>query len=178
MIYLPESYYFQDTPDFPSLKAILETAKEVGKSCKYFYASNLSPINKTVEIEKSGELPKNPTERMEFIDKLINQLWQESYRVFRLYLDYNPIDIKQGHDYKFAMHEHVSGWSLNIPEPVFVTLQDAWGKVSLPKDLFYPEHLSVCVPYPGTSIWARISRKLGAQKCYSPLQWDHRKIDI
>ena len=59
MIYLPESYHFQDTPDFPNLKAIQVTAQEIGKSCKYFYASNLSPINKSVATDKFGELPED-----------------------------------------------------------------------------------------------------------------------
>jgi len=174
MIYLPESYHFQDTPDFPNLKAIQVTAQEIGKSCKYFYASNLSPINKSVATDKFGELPEDSEKKTEFVNQVIVNLWNESYHVFRLYLDYNPIDFKNGSDYKFAMHEHVSGWSLNIPDPVFGMLQDAWEKTGLPKDLFYPQHLAIHTPYPGSSIWARISRKFGAEKIYTPLQWDHR----
>lgn len=173
MIYAAELYYLQDQKDFPFQRAVLITAIAVAQWCTHFHAKLLAPAKKQISpIEKQGTLPDERAQKESFVSELVEWIFANSMvtDLFYLLLDNKPIPQANGVA-KFDHHDDTCCWVLNLTENEFAFLQDAWRKNDLPANLFYPEHETVCVPYPGNGLRSKVLRLLGAQKCYTPMQW-------
>ncbi|MCS7261679.1 MAG: hypothetical protein NZ765_13050 [Anaerolineae bacterium] len=175
MIYLAELYYLQDQQHFPYQKAVSVTATAVARWCTHFYARVIVPTSKSANLvmEKCGCLPADPEQRGTFVADCVRWLWQSSVipDLFCLLLDDRPVPCKD-RVAKFDHHDDPCCWVLNLSEHEFAVLQHIWKANDLPEDLFYPEGKQVCIPWPGTNRKARLLRALGAQKCYTPRQWE------
>ncbi len=174
--YLPELYYLQDSKDFPFRQAVMVTAVTIAQWSARFYAKLLVPKSKQGVQERSGALPKGMQERESFVVGLVEWLFESSAidELFCLLLDSEPIP-NPTKVAKFDHHDDTCCWVLNLTEEEFAQLQSSWVDHGLPEDLFYPEHLGLCMPRPGTSLKARLFRLLGVQKCYTPKQWENAR---
>ncbi len=178
MHYLPELYYFQEQKDFPFRQAVLITAITVSRWCTYFYARVIAPKSKHISpVEKSGLLPRNAAAREVFVADLVSWLLDNSFseELFYLFLDDEPVP-KSGKVAKFDHHDDTCCWVLSLTKTEFAQLQAVWKTNGLPEDLFYPKPDSLCVAYPGNSLQAKLLRALGIKKCYTPKQWEHKKV--
>jgi hypothetical protein len=178
MSYAAELLYWQDQRNFPFQKAFLVTARTVAQWCTHYQAKVLVPIRKHQNpIEKQGILPSEPAEKAFFVTELIQWIFSNSQieELFYLLLDNQPTP-QTNRVAKFDHHDDTCCWCLNLTESEFIILQDAWSKNGLPVDLFYPEQETVCMPYPGNGLKAKVLRLFGVQKCYTPLQWRTRVI--
>ncbi len=173
MIYVAELYYLQDQRDFPFQKAVLVTAQTVAQWCAHYRAKLIAPA-KTVQgpAEKQGLLPIQPLERALLVEQIVQWIFANSLTddLFYLLLDDQPISAPNGAA-KFDHPDDTCCWFLNLNEDEFDALQAAWRENGLPANLFYPKDKAVCVPFPGSSLKAKMLRALGAQKCYTPMQW-------
>jgi hypothetical protein len=177
MLYLPELYYLQDQPDFPLSKAIEVTAVTVSRWCFWYEARLIAPASKSITpIQKSGPLPAELQARQKFVGELVAWLVNNSNPpdLFALRLDDQALP-KQDRVARFDHHDDTDCWVLNLSPQEFSELQLAWQAHGLPADLFYPEGMQICVPYPGKSWRARLLRRLGGQRCYTPKQWEREK---
>lgn len=176
MLYAAELFYWQEQRDFPFQKAVLVTASTVAQWCTHFRARLLAPRGRLATGEKWGALPTVPAERAAFVAELVCWIFAHSLveELFYLLIDDEPVP-QAGRVAKFDHHDDTCCWLLNLTGSEFVALQDAWRDNGLPPDLFYPEQEMVCIPYPGRSLKSRVLRLLGAQKCYTPLQWRTRE---
>lgn len=172
MLYLAELYYLQDQRDFPFQKAVLVTANTVAQWCTHFYARVIAPQSHIALTEKKGFLPATQQEKEFFIAQLVDWLFESSIsdELFCLLLDNEPVPHPEKVA-KFDHHDNTGCWVLNLSEDEFTECQAKWQVNDLPNDLFYPEHKSVCVPYPGVGLKAKLLRAFGVQKCYTPKQW-------
>lgn len=173
MIYLPELYYLQcRNGGLPSQWAVRVTAVAISRWCTHFYAKIIVP-KRGYEgpLERQGLLPADVREREAFVSDVLDWLFgnSEVENVFGLLLDDGAI--RPGRVAKFDHHDDTCCWALNLTEKEFAQLQAVWRANGLPEDLFYPEQLQICVPVQGTGWKARLLRALGAQKCYSPKEW-------
>ncbi len=171
--YLADTFYWYN-PDFPMTTALRVTAATVGRWCRYYEAQIMAPDRcKSDESRREGVLPDDLHDRSAFIERLLR--WVESCSVaftFRLVMDDSPIkDGVQG-DPKFARYEDDT-MVLHLREEEFRELQESWRSAGLPDDLFAPEEDFFCIPWPGSSLWARLWRALGVLKCYSPKDAEH-----
>jgi hypothetical protein len=177
MLYLPELYYLQDQPDFPLSRAIEVTAVTVSRWCAWYEARLIAPASKSITpIQKSGQLPAELQARQEFVGDLVAWILTSSNppELFTLLLDDQALS-KQDRVARFDHHDDTCCWVLNLLTEQFTELQLAWQAQGLPADLFYPEGMEICVPYPGKSWRARLLRRLGGQRCYTPKQWEREK---
>lgn len=180
MRYLAELYYLQDQKALPLAKAVRVTATAVAQWCDYFYAKIIAPTTKQVKpLEKSGSLPKNLQEKEAFVTELLQWLLENSItdELFCLLLDDQPVP-QAGRIARFDHHDDTCCWVLNLSDDEFYELQITWREQGLPEDLFYPEWQTLCVPYPGEGMKARLLRALGVQKCYTPKQWESEPPSI
>jgi hypothetical protein len=178
MVYEPELYYLQDEKDFPFRDALRLTATTVSRWCSHYHAELLAPEPKDIVPKgKSGPLPTDPQEKEAFVAELVSWILENSLMdsLFRLLLDDEPV-LKSGGGAKFAYYDDTCSWSLDLTESEFAELQSAWQGHSLPQDLFYPQGKSVCVPYPGTGLMARLFRATGGQRCYTPKRWERAQL--
>lgn len=176
MIFSPELHYLQDQQDFPFQKAVMITARTVGRWCNHYHAELIVPVSETTEPRKrQGILPAYGEEKQLFIEELVEWMFTHSEfeSLFALFLDAEALPV-QDRVAKFDHHDDTCCWALNLTEQEFGELQQAWAENGLPEDLFYPEGKGVCVPYPGEGVLARAFRKLGGQRCYTPKQWRMR----
>ncbi|MEI6221467.1 MAG: hypothetical protein WCP97_01755 [bacterium] len=173
MRYLPELYYFQDKAAFPFRKAVQVTASAVTEFCSHYSLEVLAPKENGDWI-RIGELPKDSGNKKEFIVTQLEWIFQNSFteELFRLYLDDKPIETNES--LKFGHHDDTCCWELSLSDDEFKTLQSVWEKHALPTDLFYPEHLGVCVEKKPKIFLGKVFWKLGLrfQRCYSPKQWE------
>lgn len=175
MAYLAELYYLQDQRDFPFRKAVLVTATTVSHWSSHFYAKLIATKSKQMApMHKSGTLPANTEEKEAFVAELVSWLFENAVvdDLFCLLLDDKPVP-QRGQVAKFDHHDDTCCWVLNLAENEFAELQAKWKEHGLPADLFYPEENTLCVPYPGTKLKARVLRSIGVQKCYTPKQWEN-----
>ncbi len=172
MRYLAELFYFQDQRDFPFRKSVLVTATTVAQWCTHFYARIIAPRSRIIPTEKKGLLPADLQEREIFVAQLVDWLFENSIsdELFCLLLDDKPVP-RSGGVAKFDHHDDTCCWVLNLTEEEFAECQAKWQANGLPKDLFYPEHETLCVPYPGRGLKAKFLRAFGVKKCYTPKQW-------
>lgn len=176
MTYLPELHYLQDQRDFPFRKAVLVTACTVGRWSRYFCTELIAAKSKQVAPTcRSGSLPTILEEKETFIAELVSWLFENSLadELFCLFLDDDPVP-QPGKVAKFDHHDDTCCWVLNLAQDEFVELQAEWKDHGLPTDLFYPEENTLCMPYPGTGLKARLFRSVGVQKCYTPRQWENK----
>lgn len=175
MIYLAELHYLQDHEHFPFQKAVTVTAVTVAQWCTHYYARLIAPAVKSPDLvtEKQGRLPTDPQDKRAFVADCVRWLIDHSLvpDLFCLLLDSDAVP-RSGRVAKFDHHDDTCCWVLNLSEHEFIALQSAWKANGLPEDLFYSEGREVCVPWPGTSLKARLLRTLGVQKCYTPRQWE------
>jgi len=171
MRYLPELYYLQDKRDFPFQKSVLVTATTVAQWCTHFHARIIAPKNHILPIEKEGLLPTAPQEKETFVAQLVDWLFENSIsdELFCLLLDDKPVP-RSGEEAKFDHHDDTCCWVLNLTEEEFTECQAKWWANGLPKDLFYPEQESLCIPSPGRGLKAKLLRVLGVKKCSTPKQ--------
>jgi hypothetical protein len=175
MRYLAELYYLQDQGEFPFRKAVIVTATTVACWCDYFYAKIIAPTMKQVKPpERGGALPKNIQEKEAFVAELLQWLFENSItdELFCLLLDDKPVP-QPGVVAKFDHHDDTCCWSLTLSDNEFSELQTKWREQRLPEDLFYPEWKTICVSYSGERRMSRLLRAVGAQKCYTPKQWEN-----
>lgn len=66
-------------------------------------------------------------------------------------------------------------WSLWLTPAQWHALQTACQSAHLPTDLFFDADQVICVPVEGNTLLARLARRLGFQKCYTPRQWKRRQ---
>jgi len=177
MHYLAELYYLQDTKDFPFRQAVMVTAATVAQWSTHFYAKLLAPKSKQGVQERSGALPRGAQDRESFVMDVVEWLFENSVidDLFCLFLDSEPVP-NPARVAKFDHHDDTCCWVLNLSEEEFAWLQSSWVNHGLPKDLFYPEHLGLCVPWPGTGLKAKVLRILGVQKCYTPKRWEDERL--
>lgn len=176
MLYLAELYYLQDQRDFPFQKSVLVTATTVAQWCTHFYARVIASRSHLTLTEKKGLLPTNPQEKEIFVAQLVDWLFENSIsdELFCLLLDNEPVS-RSGKVAKFDHHDDTCCWVLNLTEDEFAECQAKWLANGLPNDLFYPEHRTLCMPYPGVGLKAKLLRAFGAQKCYTPKQWQREQ---
>ncbi|RME44013.1 MAG: hypothetical protein D6791_14175 [Chloroflexi bacterium] len=173
MRYLPELYYLQDRPDFPLRHAIQVTATGVALWCDYYLARVIAPREpRPAPGEKHGRLPSSPVEKEAVVGDLLRWLWDSSEveDLFCLLLDDRPLPRPRPCS-RFDHHDDTCCWVLDLTAEQFAILQQRWREHGLPADLFYPEREMRCVPWPGERKRDRALRALGAQKCYTPRQW-------
>jgi len=173
MVYVPE-LYLEDVKSFPVQDAVLVTVTTVSRWCSHYRAELIAPKSKQIVPRcKSGALPTNAQEREAFVAELVSWIFDSSlmYTLFYLRLDDEPVP-QQGNVTKFDHHDDTDCWALDLTEGEFAELQAAWQAHGLPNDLFYPAEKTLCVPYPGTGLMARLLRAIGAQRCYTPKQWE------
>ena len=145
MIYHPELYYLQNRPDFPFDKAFLVTANAVSAWCKYYLAELVAP-KKGIKIRsRSGDLPKDKTEREDLIEDLYRWMKESSDvpNLFAMFLYGDPRRSKPDECDKFDHHDTTSCWALNLTDTEFTALQKAWEEHDLPTDLFFPRDKSI-----------------------------------
>ncbi len=172
MIYAAELFYLQDQRDFPFQKAVLVTVKTISQWCTHYQAELLASAKKYQgPIKKQGGLPSEPAERASFVEDLVQWVFVNSQidELFNLLLDNRPVPQKD-RVAKFDHHDDTYCWFLNLSKDEFANLQDAWHKIDLPENLFYPENETLCLAYPGNSLKAKLLRALGVQKHYTPMQ--------
>ncbi len=174
MIYLTELYYFFDQKNFPYEKAVLVTAQKVSEWSKYYRVKLLAPKKGIVELERSGQLPDNVSERKEFILKLLEWVWENSYTsdLFLLYL--NDDEKNNSKVRKFDHHDDTCCWYMNLSNEEFRELTATLKQNDLPEDLYYPEDKAIMIPYPWKiKIFGWL---IGGQKVYTPKRWqaEHR----
>ena len=172
MIYLPELFYFDDTPGFPLKEAVAVTAQVISQWCSRYNAKLLAPKKGVKITERKGLLPADE-ERQKFIKDLINWIFTNSiYDMFALFLyrDSHKAKITAAFDH----HDDTCCWALNLAPNEFEILQKEWSKNGLPKDMFYPEGKEKRV----VQKKGRFSRALESvgftienSKIYTPKQW-------
>ncbi len=167
--YLPELFYWQDMADFPFERAMRVTAVTIARWCTYYYARLIAPLNGRSARPRAGLLP--PTERETFVAHLLDTIWQDSAtpELFTLYLHQAPLPAHEA-----ALFDHPDDtccWSLHLSPAQFAELVAAWQAHNLPADLFYPAGREHIIPWPGQSLWARLWRRLGVTRVYTPRQW-------
>lgn len=176
MIYTAELFYWQDRQSFPFQKAFLVTARTVAQWCTHYHAKLLAPArNYQGAIEKRGILPNESTEKTSFVTDLVQWIFANSEidELFYLLLDNQPVQ-QANRVAKFDHHDDTCCWVLNLTEIEYAILQHSWSENGLPINLFYPQQETLCLPYPGNSLKAKVLRLLGVQKCYTPMQWQTR----
>lgn len=177
VIYAAELFYWQDQESFPFERAFLVTARTVAQWCTHYQAKLVIPTrNYAGAIEKRGTLPSESAERASFITELAQWIFANSEinELFCLFLDNQPIVPQANRVAKFDHHDDTCCWALNLTEIEYTILQHAWSENDLPTNLFYPQQETVCAPYPGSGLKAKVLRLLGAQRCYTPMQWQTR----
>ncbi len=175
MLYLPELFYLQDEPKVDLEIAIEVTAVAVSRWCNHYEARLIAPLAKALNpTQQSGALPEDLAEREALVRHVVKWLLENSNPpdLFYLMLDDAPLP-QRGKIAKFDHHDDTDCWTLNLSEAEFAELQRAWKDNGLPEDLFYPQGQQICIPYRGKSWTARLFRAVGAQKCYTPKQWQH-----
>lgn len=178
MDYLAELYYLQDQAAFPYRKAVLITATTVGRWSRYYYAELIAPTSvHTDPKRKTGPLPVNPQANELFVTQLLTWLFEDSAsrELFRLRMSAEPV-AEAGGEAQFDHHDNPASWVLRLTASQFAQLQAAWEAHRLPTDLFYPEGQTICIPYPGEGVKARLLRLLRVQKCYTPKRWEARNM--
>lgn len=172
MLYAFGLFYMQDRKSFPFQKSVLVTAKTVAQWCTHFRARLLAPSKKDIAQERQGVLPTDLLEKEAFVAELVQWIFANSLfdDLFYLLMDNEPIQ-QANKVAKFAYYDTYHSWLLNLTDSEFGLLQEAWVTNGLPANLFYPEQETVCVPYPGNSLKAKVLRWLGVQTCFTPMQW-------
>ena len=176
MLYVPERY-LEDVQNFPFQHAVRVTATTVSRWCSHYRAELIAARSEQIApTRKSGALPTDAEEKEAFIADLVGWIFENSptYTLFYLRLDDKPVP-QQGGVAKFDHHDDTCCWAIDLIESEFAKLQAAWQAHGLPHDLFYPAEKTVCVPFPGRGLKARLLRALGFQKCYTPRQWASQK---
>jgi len=145
MIYHPELYYLQDSPDFPLDKAFLVTAKTVSAWSKDYFAGLVAPKKGTKDKSRSGDLPKDKNEREELIEDLYGWIKENSDvpDLFAMFLYGDPRRSRPDECEKFDHHDTTSCWALNLTDTEFASLQKAWQENDLPNDIFFPRDKSI-----------------------------------
>jgi hypothetical protein len=149
MIFLKEPYYFRKD-DFPLYKAVLATAKSIAPACNGFLAKT---SNSNDRKWKKGPLPQNKSERILYVHKLVNWLFNNAEHpeevILNLY-DRYPITEAKNHmpPAKFSYHGS-EYFSLNLNHEEWSKLQNTLGKNGLPKDLYFPKEMQIKVPAEG-----------------------------
>jgi len=181
-LYSAELFYFWDTPDFPFRRAVEVTATTVARWSTHYYVAVVVPrADYRGPRKKSGALPPDDeASRAAFVAGLLRWLFAasdaEAEDLFTLILHTRPVTSTAVDDAaRFAHYDDTCCWTLSLTPDEFARLQDAWRAHGLPEDLFYPADAETCVPYPGTSWWARLLRRLGGQKCFTPKQWERER---
>jgi hypothetical protein len=172
MGYFVESYYISKK-DFPTLYAIKVTAKTIARFSPYFYAEPLSPAPGQIIRKRFGLLPSDLSERETFVCDLVEWLFENSDIDFYFTL---LLDNKPPFEYlspKFGYYDVLDVWNLNLSEAEFAQLQSSLVEHNLPADLFYPEHLGVCVKLPKTGLLNRLLP--GWHRCYTPKEWEEEQ---
>jgi hypothetical protein len=174
--YLPELYYFFDQPDFPLEHALSVTAQAVSRWCEYYHAHLIVPVAGAASRQRAGRLPRSLEERGPFVDDVLDWIFTHSeiQYLFTLYLDVEPLPVK-GRTAKFDHHDDTCCWVLMLTAEEFEELQAAWKANGLPQDLFYPDGAGRTVPYRGDGRLASIAQRFGANRYYTPKQWEAAK---
>ncbi|MGB9739286.1 MAG: hypothetical protein C0184_07800 [Chloroflexus aggregans] len=161
MRYLAELYYFQDQREFPFQKSVIVTATTVARWCSHFYAGIIVPWNCNIPLEKKGLLPTPFRSKEIFVTELVNWLFENSMseELFCLLLDDKPVS-PLGEIARFDHRDDTCCWLLDLTDDEFAECQVQWQVNGLPRDLFYPEHQTVCIPYPGRGLKAKLLRVL------------------
>lgn len=179
-LYVAELHYLQDHKDtFPYREAVRLTAMAVSRWCTYYQARLIMPRSNDIQPqERTGRLPDDLAARERFVGELVDWLFANSLcdDLFALFLDDKPLP-RPKPMCKFDHHDDTCCWVLDLSEDEFAALQAIWREHGLPEDLFYPSEKAICVPYQGQGLGGKLLEKLGAQKCYTPKQWEERTRD-
>ena len=178
--YITDSYYFSKKTsligDFRKLISV--SAKSVGNNCNYYHAELLSPIRGAKETKKSGSLPKNKKEKSQFIENIVNWIFDNSKsdELFVLFLDDSPIDRKKCS--KFCHHDDTCCWDLNLTEKEFKSLRNDLKSNNLPTDIFYDSSKAVYIKKEN-GVFGKFLEKIGFvwenKVYYSPKQAEAMK---
>jgi len=177
MIYLAEDYYFKNNKNFPSKKAILITAWEVSLECQYYEAIILAPKRGIKEKVRQGLLPKSSDEKKEFIQQLLNWIWDNSVvNTYRLVLS-NEKEKNKIVNQKYGQYDGTDCcWMLDLSKKEFFELQKTWKNNALPQDIFYPEDKEVVTIPEYYKKWSTLRRiLLGGTYSFSPKKWEEMK---
>lgn len=172
--YVAELYYWREQTGFPYRSAVTVTAIAASQWCNYYLARLIAPLSqKGGPTTKSGLLPENAHERATLVHELVEWTLDNSEieDLFALFLSDQPLP-HVGQAAIFDHHDDTDCWVLNLTTSEFTKLQQVWAEHDLPPDLFYPAEQEICIPYPGNGIGAKLSRMMGAQKCFTPKQWE------
>lgn len=183
MTLLPEDYYFSKE-DFPVEKAVLVTAKVLGKYCSFYKAVLMNPLKKKEkEIMRVGNLPEGEEDKV--IEEIIGWISKNNMGGltfdFRLLMGDLPYS-EDGYDGEEGMVNIYHGFSccasLEVDYEQFAELQKVWKDNGLPEDLFYPDYKAVEVKKdPGWFL--RFLHSLGfsgeSVVIYSPKQWEEKE---
>lgn len=184
MLYLPELYYFFDSKDFPTEKAITVTAITVAKWSQYYRAELIEPKKGISNTVRTGKLPDNKSQIETFIKKLLLWIFDSStirVDLFSLFLDSYPLEDKWENTNrdvaKFDHHDDTCCWVLNLTKTEFEKLQQVWKDNNLPTDLFYPEGKGITVK-DTKGILKKFLSYLGFRKIYTPKQWEIESLNL
>jgi hypothetical protein len=181
MNYVLERYYI-DKKIVSLREVIITTTQMVATFSDYYYAELLSPKKGVEQIYKSGKLPTNFKEKEEFIQELVEWIFENSicFDLFSLFLDnkpikrkpmkqikflgFIPVGVSQDADKdnglrKFDHRDDTYCWTLNISQNEFQELKNRLSQHKLPEDLFYSSDKNVCTTF----------------HCYSPKEWQEKQ---
>ena len=157
--YLPEYYYYYDTPGFPLSLATRVTASSVAQWADRYEAFTVG----SRMYHQQGLLPSYSEEREELINKAVDEL--ESH--VELYVC--AINLYKGDQPLLQQGDGIPGNLTLIPYE-FEQLQHDWQSHGLPGDLYYPGKDQVTVVEPiemhDTVVFA--------EQRYTPVGWAHR----
>lgn len=159
--YLPEDFYFLDSPGFPTALAARVTARYIARWTDRYEVYPLSGVPM-----RKGRLPRSRAAREKLIDELFD--WLESLPDG---LGATVCNLYQQDVILLNQHDGIPGFVGASPAE-FEQLQDAWQANKLPADLYYPAQAERVV--------VEAVQQLGGvfrfPQRYSPLRWARRNL--
>ncbi len=170
MNYNFESYYLKDKK-FNDYAVIILVAKTIALFCDGFSAKLISPKINSKPDHKFGRLPDGLQERVEYVEKLINWCFNNSYYNFHLELFENYLTRDQKTEPKLGYYHSIGGSVLRLEPNEFFTLIKNLKENNLPEDLYYPEFMGGCVEVePGSfgKFLNSIGFNIQSKRCLTP----------
>lgn len=173
--YGAELYFLEDSELLSPDELMQVAVASVWGFCRWYRAELLHPVD---GLEKSawkheGALPEDVALGAGWVTELIEwaraNSFTDSAETLSLHLLATPS--QENYEAIAQFHEGPSvNWTLYLTAKQYETVQSHWVAKGLPDNL-YNDDEPICVPIEGDKFRHVFGRKLGFQKCYSPMQW-------
>ncbi len=167
--YLLETTYIDE--GLPLRQALNVACSALAPWAERYEARLIAPRERGIPTTRRATLPSSLTDRRARLTEILD--WLDTNSVVEGVFALRLWEADQQRPF-FEYPDTHDAWALWLTPEQWKALHDACQAASLPDDLFFDADAIVCVSAPGHSLLARLARRLGFRKCYTPRAWQRR----